>query len=151
MNNIFLTRAVAVVAGISVVLLFFVFGNPLAVVEQGLNANAVGSATGQLVVQDEMVGEGAEAVIGSIVMVHYTGTLDNGTVFDTSVGGQPYRFVLGGGQVIPGWDQGIQGMREGGKRLLIIPPELAYGTQGYGPIPPNATLIFQVELVDVAE
>ncbi len=151
MNNTLLTRAVAVVAGIGVVLMFFVFGNPLTVVEQGLSANAVGSATGQLVAQDELVGTGEEAVIGSTVTVHYTGTLDNGTVFDTSVGGQPYRFVLGGGQVIPGWDQGIQGMREGGKRLLIIPPELAYGTQGYGPIPPNATLIFQVEVVDVAE
>lgn len=104
---------------------------------------------GQLVVQDEVVGQGAEAGPGDTVAVDYTGKLSDGTVFDTSVGRQPITFTLGAGQVIPGWEQGIAGMREGGKRILIIPPGLAYGSQGIGPIPPNATLTFEVTLVKV--
>ncbi len=151
MTNKQFTTGVAVVTAVAVVLIFFVFGNPFALVEQNLSANAVGSVNGQLIVQDTVVGAGAEATVGSVVLVHYTGMFQDGTTFDSSVGGQPYRFVVGGGQVIPGWDQGIQGMREGGTRLLIIPPDLAYGSEGYGPIPPNATLVFEVELVDIEE
>jgi peptidylprolyl isomerase len=95
-------------------------------------------------------GTGVQPRPGDIVSVHYTGTLEDGTVFDSSVeGGQPYTFVLGQGQVIPGWDQGIALMREGGKATLIIPPELAYGEAGRDPIPANATLTFEVELVQV--
>ena len=97
------------------------------------------------------VGEGLEALRFSVVDVHYTGRLDNGEVFDSSISrGEPIRFTLGAGQVIPGWDMGILGMKVGGKRVLSIPPELAYGQRGAGNvIPPNASLTFEVELVAV--
>ena len=107
------------------------------------------SAPGSLVVQDEQVGTGATASVGDTISVNYTGRLQDGTVFDTSIGRAPFQFTLGAGDVIPGWDQGLQGMKVGGKRLLIIPPALAYGAQGVGPIPGNATLIFEVELLKV--
>jgi len=103
----------------------------------------------QLIAQDEQVGTGAVARAGDTVSVHYTGRLQNGTVFDSSIGRDPIQFVLGTGQVIPGWDQGLQGMKVGGKRLLVIPPQLAYGAADYGPIPGNSTLIFEVQLVGV--
>jgi FKBP-type peptidyl-prolyl cis-trans isomerase len=99
---------------------------------------------------DLVVGEGAEAAPGNLVTVNYIGWLEDGTKFDASADhGKPYEFTLGAQQVIQGWDEGVQGMLVGGKRKLVIPPSLAYGTQGYGPIPPNATLTFEVELVDV--
>ena len=104
-----------------------------------------------LVVQDEVVGTGAEATAGQVITVNYTGKLQNGTVFDSSVGKQPFTFTLGIGQVIKGWDQGVQGMKVGGKRLLIIPANLAYGQSDYGPIPGNSTLIFEVELLKVGQ
>jgi FKBP-type peptidyl-prolyl cis-trans isomerase len=83
------------------------------------------------------------------VSVQYTGWLSDGTPFDTSRGGAPFVFVLGAGQVIAGFDEGVRGMEIGGKRRLIVPPALGYGSTGAGPIPPNATLIFDVELVAV--
>jgi FKBP-type peptidyl-prolyl cis-trans isomerase len=110
---------------------------------------STGSGSG-LVVQDQTVGQGATAQPGDTLTVNYTGKLDNGTVFDTSIGRGPISFVLGAGKVIPGWDQGLVGMQVGGTRTLIIPPELAYGAQGIGPIPPNATLTFEVTLLSVA-
>ncbi len=148
MSKATLTKGIAVAAGLLVVGLFFVYGNPFAAVESGI-PGSVQNTTGQLVVQDEVVGTGKAAEVGDKLKVHYTGSLEDGTVFDTSVGGTPYTFTLGGGEVIPGWDQGLQGMQVGGKRLLIIPADLAYGPSGYGPIPPNATLTFEVELVDI--
>jgi peptidylprolyl isomerase len=101
--------------------------------------------------QDLTAGSGAEAQAGSSVAVHYTGWLNDGTKFDSSLDrGQPFTFTLGRGSVIQGWDEGIAGMQVGGKRKLFIPPELAYGAEGYaGVIPPNATLVFEVELVEV--
>ena len=107
---------------------------------------------------DVTIGEGAVATEGQNVSVHYTGWLfepeatdKHGTKFDSSVDrGQPFQFPLGGGRVIKGWDQGVEGMKVGGKRTLIIPPEMGYGARGAGrTIPPNATLIFDVELLGV--
>jgi FKBP-type peptidyl-prolyl cis-trans isomerase len=103
---------------------------------------------------DIVVGKGAAAVPGKMVKVHYTGWLaSNGKKFDSSVDrGQPFEFKLGGGQVIKGWDEGVAGMKVGGKRQLKIPPDLGYGARGAGGvIPPNATLIFDVELLDVGK
>ena len=96
-------------------------------------------------------GTGTQATAGKTVRVHYTGKLQNGQVFDSSVTrGEPIEFRLGAGQVIKGWDEGIALMKEGGKAQLVIPPELGYGQRGAGGvIPPNATLIFDVELVSV--
>jgi FKBP-type peptidyl-prolyl cis-trans isomerase len=105
---------------------------------------------GQLVKEDLVVGTGAEAITGKRVSVHYTGTLTDGKQFDSSVGRSPFLFQLGAGQVIKGWDQGVAGMKVGGKRRLTIPPELAYGKRGFpGAIPPDATLVFEVELLEV--
>ena len=105
---------------------------------------------GGLIIQDVSVGIGAEAKTGSEVTVNYVGTLENGTKFDSSYDrGTPYPFTLGARQVILGWEEGILGMKVGGKRRLVIPPNLAYGSQVYGPIPANSTLIFDVELLDV--
>jgi FKBP-type peptidyl-prolyl cis-trans isomerase len=99
---------------------------------------------------DIKVGTGAEAQKGQKVTVHYTGWLTSGKKFDSSVGGKPFPFRIGAGAVIKGWDEGVAGMRVGGKRQLRIPPDLAYGQKGYpGVIPPNATLIFDVQLVGV--
>jgi len=99
---------------------------------------------------DITVGTGATAVSGKQVKVQYTGWLETGKKFDSSVGKPPFAFRLGAGDVIKGWDEGVAGMKVGGKRQLRIPPELGYGPRGYpGAIPPNATLIFDVELLGV--
>ena len=104
-----------------------------------------------LVVQDVVVGSGKTAESGDTLNAHYVGALENGTVFDNSYDrGQPLQFVLGSGQLIQGWELGLVGMKEGGKRRLVIPPELGYGARGAGQaIPPNATLLFEIELVSV--
>lgn len=108
-------------------------------------------APGELKIVDVEVGTGAEAVNGKNVFVHYTGALEDGTVFDSSIGrGEPIEFPLGAGMVIQGWEKGLLGMKVGGKRQLVIPYNMGYGAHGYpGAIPPYATLIFDVELVDV--
>jgi FKBP-type peptidyl-prolyl cis-trans isomerase len=100
---------------------------------------------------DEVVGDGAVADSGSTVVVHYTGWLPDGTKFDSSLDrDEPFEVVVGVGRVIPGWDEGLQGMRVGGQRKLVIPPHLAYGAGGAGSvIPPNATLVFDVRLLEV--
>ena len=101
-------------------------------------------------ITDLTVGEGAEARSGQTVVVNYRGTLTNGKEFDSSYGRGPFSFPLGAGRVIRGWDEGVAGMKVGGKRKLVIPPDLAYGERGAGGvIPPNATLVFEVELMEI--
>jgi FKBP-type peptidyl-prolyl cis-trans isomerase FkpA len=132
---------VAVSAGIAVIVLFFWVINPFGSSMNPTNGQAAStgsdlSGVNQLVAQDETVGSGPEAKSGDKVSVNYTGKLQNGTVFDTSVGKAPLSFTLGSGQVIPGWEQGIQGMKVGGKRLLIIPASLGIRCTRLWPDPP---------------
>jgi FKBP-type peptidyl-prolyl cis-trans isomerase len=104
----------------------------------------------ELKIEDTVVGNGDEAVAGKQVTVHYTGTLTNGTKFDSSLDrGQPFTFTLGAGEVIQGWDEGVAGMKVGGKRKLTIPPDMGYGPMAIGTIPANSTLLFDVELLQV--
>jgi FKBP-type peptidyl-prolyl cis-trans isomerase FkpA len=105
---------------------------------------------------DTVTGTGKEAVAGASVVVNYTGWIyepnspeQHGAKFDSSVGRSPFTFPLGAGQVIPGWDEGVKGMKVGGKRTLIVPAAMGYGSNGIGPIPPNSNLIFDVELLEV--
>jgi FKBP-type peptidyl-prolyl cis-trans isomerase FkpA len=119
--------------------------------ELNVDLSAMTQTPSGLYYQDLEVGSGTEAQNGADVTVHYTGWLTDGTKFDSSVDrGTPFAFPLGAGQVIAGWDEGVNGMRVGGKRKLVIPPDLAYGDRGAGnAIPPGATLVFDVELLDV--
>ncbi|MAM77283.1 MAG: peptidylprolyl isomerase [bacterium TMED250] len=104
-----------------------------------------------LVIEDIKIGDGQEVEKFNIVTVNYTGLLENGTKFDSSLnpGRTPFRFTVGAGQVIKGWDEGLMGMKVGGKRKLTIPPELGYGSRDNGPIPANSTLIFEIDLLGI--
>ena len=104
-----------------------------------------------LVIEDIKIGDGQEVEKFNIVTVNYTGLLENGTKFDSSLnpGRTPFRFTVGAGQVIKGWDEGLMGMKVGGKRKLTIPPELGYGSRENGPIPANSTLIFEIDLLGI--
>jgi FKBP-type peptidyl-prolyl cis-trans isomerase len=115
------------------------------------NINNMSNTQEGLIIEDLIVGGGKEAQVKDSVVVNYVGTLTDGTKFDSSYDrGQPFPFILGAGDVIKGWDKGVLGMKVGGKRKLTISPELAYGDSGAGSIiPPNATLIFEVELLKV--
>jgi FKBP-type peptidyl-prolyl cis-trans isomerase len=107
------------------------------------------SELAELKITDTTVGTGREASKGAKVTVHYEGFLEDGKKFDSSVDrGRPFSFVLGAGKVIQGWDRGVMGMKEGGKRTLHIPASLAYGPRAVGPIPPNSNLIFHIELIE---
>lgn len=137
------------------------FGLALALGTAGAHAAsskpaAVSAAPKAVQKTDTIVGTGKTANAGSTVTVHYTGWLyapkapkQHGSQFDSTNGDQPFTFKLGAGQVIPGWDEGVVGMKAGGKRTLVIPAAQAYGSRGAGPIPPNANLIFDISLVDV--
>lgn len=130
----------------------------MAVIGAGLLVACSGDSGGesptgptQLVVEDITVGTGATAAVGDTVTVHYVGTLLNGTQFDSSYSsGRPFTFRIGAGQVIAGWEQGVPGMKVGGKRRLTIPPSLGYGSRANGPIPANSTLRFEIELLSIA-
>lgn len=115
----------------------------------GVNIATMTKKNDNLFVQDVVVGTGAEAIAGRTIRVTYSGFLVNGNRFDTNVGGSPFSFTLGAGMVISGWDQGVAGMKVGGKRKLVIGSALGYSNQGSGPIPANATLVFDVELLGV--
>ena len=135
---------------LSLALLAAAGGQPPAAGGGGGSGNNEVTTPSGLKYTDDQVGTGATAESGKTVSVHYTGWLLNGTKFDSSRDrGQPFNFPLGAGRVIKGWDEGVAGMRVGGKRTLIIPPDLGYGARGTGPIPPNSTLKFEVELLDV--
>ena len=132
------------IAGTMLFALFTVFGC-------NQEKNEVKMKSG-LIIVDNIVGEGLEAEKFDILTVNYTGKLEDGTVFDSSKnpGRDPFRFTVGAGQVIQGWEEGFIGMKIGGTRTLTIPPEMGYGARGAGDvIPPNATLIFEVELLEV--
>jgi FKBP-type peptidyl-prolyl cis-trans isomerase len=107
--------------------------------------------TGQLIKEDITIGTGDEVKSGDKVKVNYTGTLSDGTQFDTSIGREPFEFSVGLGEVIQGWDEGLLGMKVGGKRKLVIPPNLAYGSQDMGTIPANSTLTFEVDLIEIVK
>lgn len=115
----------------------------------GVNIAQMTKKSDNLFIQDLTVGAGAEAIAGKTVDVRYSGWLTSGNRFDSNVGGPVFSFTLGAGMVIPGWDQGVAGMKVGGKRKLVIGSALGYGPSGSGPIPPNATLVFDVEVLAV--
>lgn len=123
----------------------------LAIVLLAAGCNKEEPMSGELLIEDLKVGDGATAEKHSIVTVNYTGWLENGTKFDSSLnpGRTPFRFTIGAGQVIKGWDEGIPGMKVGGKRKLTIPPHKGYGNRDMGVIPSNSTLIFEVDLLEV--
>lgn len=159
--------AIAVAVVIALAFLFlgpdifapFPSAQPQAALTNGTATNAMASTTPEtdtnaaptsLQVTDLSVGTGTEAVAGDTVTVDYVGALTDGTVFDASKNhGQPFSFTLGAGQVIPGWDQGVPGMKVGGQRVLVIPASLGYGPQTVGTIPANSTLIFEITLLGV--
>ena len=142
---------VAVVVAVFVIGFFFIFGeglvsyfnnNKITMIEEGP----------EVLMEDTAYGTGDGAMAGNRITVHYVGRFVDGTIFDSSVARkEPFQFVLGSGAVIKGWDEGILGMRVGGKRTLTIPPELGYGMSDYGPIACGSTLIFEVELLKVEQ
>lgn len=148
---------IAVTVALFVIGFFFLFGeNVLRVITRSDARNNSNNArnikkmdTPEILVQDIVVGTGQEALPGRQVTVEYTGKFTDGKVFDTSVGRGSFAFLLGAGQVIQGWDKGVVGMKVGGKRILTVPSEYAYGPNDYGPIPGGSTLVFEVELLGV--
>ena len=148
-----LARSHRSIAGLVVLVILVIGGLGMAGCSDSPTSPANNAPFSQI---DLLAGTGTDAQVGRTLSVHYTGWLFNetapsqkGAQFDSSRGGDPFNFTLGIGQVIAGWDQGFAGMRVGGVRRFIIPPSLGYGVARSGPIPPNATLLFEVELLDV--
>ncbi len=142
---------IAVVVAVIVVGFSLVLGRNVLSVFDAQPASAVVQQP-QISIKDTAVGTGDVAELGDSVVVNYVGHLADGTVFDSSDShGEPYPFVLGSGKVIEGWNQGIAGMRVGGKRLILVPPELAYGPNDYGSIPGGSTVVFEIELLKVTK
>jgi FKBP-type peptidyl-prolyl cis-trans isomerase len=150
MNKQFIV-AVVIGALVLVIFAYFIFGlNGSSLSQPSQIAPTQATDSGKLQIKDEKIGSGAAVKSGDTIVINYTGTLTNGTKFDSSYDrGQPFETQIGVGQVIKGWDEGVIGMKVGGKRKLIIPPSLGYGDQAIGSIPPNSTLIFEVELVGI--
>jgi len=122
----------------------------VALTEALTEAGARDGSVERLVIDDVIVGSGQPVAVGDTVTVHYKGALTNGVIFDDSyTRGTPFTFTVGAGRVIQGWEQGIVGMRVGGQRVLVVPSELGYGRAGGGPIPPDATLVFTIELLSI--
>ncbi len=150
MKKLTRNESIAVFAGIALLAYLF-FSGPII----GLFSTQTNSTTKQMqqtgyTAAEVVAGQGKIAASGDTVTVHYIGRLTNGQVFDSSVDANtPFTFTLGRGDVIRGWDEGLIGMREGGKRTLTIAPDYAYGERGIGPIPPNSVLVFDVELLKV--
>ncbi|OHB06701.1 MAG: hypothetical protein A2944_02525 [Candidatus Zambryskibacteria bacterium RIFCSPLOWO2_01_FULL_52_12] len=144
------TKYIAVATGLGLIGYLFFSGPFMSLFKsQSQNQNNQMPQTGYAS-QDVVAGQGALAEPGDKLTVHYVGKFVNGQIFDSSRDSNtPFTFTLGAGQVIRGWEEGIQGMREGGKRLLVIAPDYAYGGRGRGPIPANSTLVFEVELLKV--
>ena len=129
---------------------FIVLSALLTLAACGGDSTTAPTDSGTVTIEELVIGTGATAALGNVVTVHYTGMFTNGTVFDSSAGKAPIQFQLGAGQVIPGFEQGIVGMKVGGKRRMTIPPSLAYGSAGRPPtIPGNSTLVFEVDLVSI--
>jgi|SRR5579872_1036191 len=158
MKNLNTRQKIAVAVSLVVVGFFFLYGQTIITffqIGQLPNSQVVATSTSAqsvpaVTIQDVQPGTGTVAETGDTVTVNYVGMFTNGQVFDSSIArNQPFTFTLGAGQVIPGWDQGLVGMKVGGKRILTVPPELGYGSTDYGPIPANSTLVFQVELLSV--
>ena len=141
---------IATIVALFVVGFFFIFGPGLISIFTNNKTTGIVTQKPQLLTTDTVIGTGQVAVSGNRVTVNYTGRLVDGKIFDSSISrNEPFQFVLGAEQVIKGWDEGIIGMKVGGKRTLSIPSELGYGAKDYGPIPANSTLIFDVELLKV--
>lgn len=144
---------IAVAAGILIVGFFLYGGKAISMFKNsatGTEMNDTSKAATDIVFEDRIVGTGAVATTGSKVTVHYVGVFEDGRKFDSSLDkGVPFEFTLGAGSVIKGWDQGVVGMKVGGRRILVVPPALGYGSVAYGPIPANSTLVFEIELLKV--
>lgn len=150
MKKLTRNEGIAVAAGLALLTYLFFSGPLINLFRTPMNTPEHASQSQAVTVRDVTVGTGAIAEPGDKVTAHYVGTLTDGRVFDSSRDrGVPISFTLGIGQVIRGWDEGLQGMRVGGKRILTIAPEYAYGDRAVGTIPANSTLVFEVELVNV--
>jgi FKBP-type peptidyl-prolyl cis-trans isomerase len=163
MKNLSTNEKVAIGVSVVVVGFFFIFGGlVLSIIKTGqfpgsetaTSTEAIETTNNmpKVTIQDITVGSGDTAEEGNTVVVNYVGMFTDGKVFDSSVARkEPFTFTLGAGQVISGWEQGLQGMKVGGKRVIVVPPQLGYGDKDYSIIPANSTLVFQIELLSVSK